>query len=162
MVQQSGQAGCFHKRSPGAAKIAYRFPWPLPLAQFLQEQAALSPPAEMRRTVYPLKPKLNNRSGRVLGLGEGRLSMDKRDEELELGEGQFSDDDDESRIEELERRIDELESTPPVTVTGLSLGYAMGLSLAMVLSWSRNASILWCLLHGLCSWVYVIYFALTR
>ena len=46
--------------------------------------------------------------------------MDKRDEELELGEGQFSDDDDESRIEELERRIDELESTPPVTVTGLS------------------------------------------
>ena len=97
-----------------------------------------------------------------MGLGEGRLSMDKRDEELELGEGQFSDDDDESRIEELERRIDELESTPPVTVTGLSLGYAMGMSLAMVLSWSRNASILWCLLHGLCSWPYVIYFAVTR
>ena len=52
--------------------------------------------------------------------------MDKRDEELELGEGQFSDDDDDSRIEELERRIDERESTAPVIATGLSLGYAMG------------------------------------
>ena len=62
--------------------------------------------------------------------------MEKRDEELELGEGQFSDDDDESRIEELERRLDELESTAPVSVT--ALGYAMGRSLAMVLSWSRK------------------------
>lgn len=56
-----------------------------------------------------------------MGLGEGRLSMEKRDEELELGEGQFSDDDDESRIEELERRLDELESTAPVSVTVLGL-----------------------------------------
>ena len=88
--------------------------------------------------------------------------MDKRDEELELGEGQFSDDDDDSRIEELERRIDERESTAPVIATGLSLGYAMGMCLPIVLSWSRNASILWCVLHGLCSWGYVIYFAVTR
>lgn len=56
-----------------------------------------------------------------MGLGEGRLSTEKRDEELELGEGQFSDDDDESRIEELERRLDELESTAPVSVTVLGL-----------------------------------------
>lgn len=70
--------------------------------------------------------------------------------------------DNEARIEELEQRIEELESAGPARATGLSLGYAMGLSLAIVLSWSRNASILWCMLHGLCSWVYVVYFALTR
>ena len=82
--------------------------------------------------------------------------MDKPDEAWELGEGQFSDDDDESR------RMDGLKSTAPVSVAGLSLGYAMGMSLAIVLSWSRNAGILWCVLHGLCSWLYVIYFAVTR
>jgi hypothetical protein len=39
-------------------------------------------------------------------------------------------------------------------------GISFGTALAMVLSFSINKSILWALLHGLLSWVYVIYFAL--
>lgn len=79
-----------------------------------------------------------------------------------LSDEEFGGDDNEPRLDELEQRIEELESAGPASATGLSLGYAMGMSLAVVLSWSRNASILWCMLHGLCSWVYVVYFAMTR
>lgn len=39
-------------------------------------------------------------------------------------------------------------------------GIGMGCALAMILSHSINASVLWCILHGICSWIYVIYFAL--
>jgi hypothetical protein len=45
-----------------------------------------------------------------------------------------------------------------VTQTGIGLGSA----LAVVCSWQRNRSILWAILAGVLSWVYVIYFALTR
>ncbi len=45
---------------------------------------------------------------------------------------------------------------------GVSFGYALGMMLAVVLSWSKNASILWGMLHGALSWFYVVYFALTR
>ncbi len=41
-------------------------------------------------------------------------------------------------------------------------GIGFGCALAMILSWSRNVSILWAILHGILSWLYVIYFALTR
>ena len=64
--------------------------------------------------------------------------------------------------EEIEDRLDALESRGSGGSTGLSLGYALGMSLAIVLSWSRNASIPWCVIHGLLSWAYVVYFALTR
>jgi hypothetical protein len=71
--------------------------------------------------------------------------------------------DGDSRIDELEQRIEELEQSGyRGGEAGLSLGYALGMALATVLSWSRNASILWCILHGLLSWGYVIYFAFTR
>jgi hypothetical protein len=40
--------------------------------------------------------------------------------------------------------------------------YLIGIILAMILSWSRNGGILWCIAHGLASWIYVVYFALTR
>ncbi|QDT67348.1 hypothetical protein MalM25_02450 [Planctomycetes bacterium MalM25] len=45
-----------------------------------------------------------------------------------------------------------------VTQTGIGLGSAI----AVVCSWERNRSILWSVLAGILSWVYVIYFALTR
>ncbi len=45
---------------------------------------------------------------------------------------------------------------------GISFGLALGMSIAVVLSWSRNASILWAMLHGFLNWIYVIYFAITR
>ena len=41
-------------------------------------------------------------------------------------------------------------------------GIGIGCALAIVLSWHRNKSILFAILHGVFSWLYVIYFALTR
>lgn len=35
-----------------------------------------------------------------------------------------------------------------------------GSVLAMIISWSINHSILWAIIHGVCSWLYVIYYAL--
>ena len=45
-----------------------------------------------------------------------------------------------------------------VTQTGISMGSA----LAIAISWSINKSVLWAILHGIFSWFYVIYFAITR
>ncbi len=41
-------------------------------------------------------------------------------------------------------------------------GISMGAALAIAISWSKNQSILWAIFHGILSWVYVIYHALTR
>ncbi len=43
--------------------------------------------------------------------------------------------------------------------TGISY---LGVALALGLSWRRNHSVLWLLLHGLMGWIYVIYFILSR
>jgi len=37
--------------------------------------------------------------------------------------------------------------------------YTPGMVLAMIISWSLNHSILWALLHGWASWLYVGYYA---
>jgi hypothetical protein len=50
------------------------------------------------------------------------------------------------------------QTTHTVTQTGIGLGSA----LAIVCSWQRNRSILWAILAGIFSWLYVIYFAITR
>jgi hypothetical protein len=39
---------------------------------------------------------------------------------------------------------------------------SVGFVIAVICSWTRNASVLYAFLHGLCNWGYVIYFALTR
>jgi hypothetical protein len=39
-------------------------------------------------------------------------------------------------------------------------GITFGSALAIAISWSLNKSILWAILHGLFSWLYVIYYAL--
>ncbi|MCD6327923.1 hypothetical protein J7M28_10275 [bacterium] len=44
----------------------------------------------------------------------------------------------------------------------IKTGIGFGSALAMVISWSVNKSILWAIIHGLLSWLYVIYFAFTR
>jgi hypothetical protein len=41
-----------------------------------------------------------------------------------------------------------------VTKSGITFGSA----LAIAISWSVNKSILWAIIHGLFSWLYVIYF----
>jgi hypothetical protein len=58
------------------------------------------------------------------------------------------------RLNMAEKRL----SSGEVVKTGISFGSA----LAITISWSANKSILWAMLHGLLSWIYVLYFALTR
>jgi hypothetical protein len=41
-------------------------------------------------------------------------------------------------------------------------GIGLGSVIAVVCSWLRNRSILWAILAGILSWIYVIYFAMTR
>lgn len=46
--------------------------------------------------------------------------------------------------------------------TAAQTGIGLGSAIAVVLSWQRNKSIFLMILHGILSWFYVIYFALTR
>ncbi len=41
-------------------------------------------------------------------------------------------------------------------------GIGFGSALAIAISWSVNQSILWAIIHGILSWIYVVYYALTR
>ena len=47
-------------------------------------------------------------------------------------------------------------------VTATQTGIGLGSAIAVVLSWHRNKSIFFMIIHGILSWLYVIYFALTR
>ena len=49
-----------------------------------------------------------------------------------------------------------------VSHTAAETGIGLGAAIAVVLSWHRNKSILFMIIHGILSWFYVIYFALTR
>lgn len=46
--------------------------------------------------------------------------------------------------------------------TSAAAGIGFGTALAIAISWSANKSILWAMLHGALSWIYVIYYAVTR
>ncbi len=39
----------------------------------------------------------------------------------------------------------------------LAPGVGLGTIIAVVISWSRNKSILWAIIHGILGWLYVIY-----
>jgi ABC-type antimicrobial peptide transport system permease subunit len=41
------------------------------------------------------------------------------------------------------------------------IGIGFGTALAIAISWSVNKSIAWAIVHGLLSWAYVIYYAIT-
>lgn len=41
-------------------------------------------------------------------------------------------------------------------------GISFGSALAIAISWSANHSIFWAIIHGLCSWLYVVYYLLKR
>ncbi|MFM5954726.1 MAG: hypothetical protein ACKOPE_10575 [Novosphingobium sp.] len=41
-------------------------------------------------------------------------------------------------------------------------GIGLGSAIAVAISWSLNKSIFWAIVHGVFSWFYVIYYALTR
>ena len=48
--------------------------------------------------------------------------------------------------------------TGQVIQSGIGIGSVIG----VVCSWQRNRSILWAILAGIFSWLYVLYFAMTR
>ncbi len=41
-------------------------------------------------------------------------------------------------------------------------GIGFGSALAIAMSWSLHKSIFWAIVHGISSWFYVIYYAITR
>ena len=47
-------------------------------------------------------------------------------------------------------------------ITFARTGVGFGSALAITISWSQNHSILWAILHGLLSWLYVVYHAIVR
>ncbi len=44
----------------------------------------------------------------------------------------------------------------------VSKGVGFGSALAIAISFATHKSILWAIIHGFFSWLYVIYYALTR
>jgi hypothetical protein len=48
------------------------------------------------------------------------------------------------------------------TATAATAGVGFGTALAITISWSVNKSILWAIIHGIFSWFYVIYYAVTK
>jgi len=48
------------------------------------------------------------------------------------------------------------------TVKAAKAGVGFGNALAIAISWSVHKSILWAIFQGFFSWLYVLYFALTR
>ena len=49
-----------------------------------------------------------------------------------------------------------------VRVEGAKYGASFGSALAIAISYTTNHSILWAIIHGFFSWLYVLYFALFR
>lgn len=56
------------------------------------------------------------------------------------------------------RRYNDAYGQPMYVYPGIGLGTVI----AVVVSWSRNKSILWAIIHGLLGWLYVIYTILVR
>ena len=41
-------------------------------------------------------------------------------------------------------------------------GVSFGSALAIAISWSEHHSIIWAIIHGFLSWLYVVWYAFTR
>jgi hypothetical protein len=54
------------------------------------------------------------------------------------------------------------QDSEPVRNTIINNGIGLGGAIAVAISWSRNKSILWVIIHGLFGWLYVIYYYFTR
>ena len=48
------------------------------------------------------------------------------------------------------------------SVEGAKYGISFGTALPIAISYTNNHSILWAIIHGILSWIYVIYFVLFR
>lgn len=66
---------------------------------------------------------------------------------------------------EIEDRLDDLESKMDELDRGAAAGsaaYTFGAALAMILSWHSFHAVLWALLAGIFSWLYVIYYVIVN
>jgi len=45
---------------------------------------------------------------------------------------------------------------------GVVSGITFGSALAITISWSLHKSVLWAIIHGIFSWLYVIYYLIMR
>ncbi|SFB27252.1 hypothetical protein SAMN04488577_0280 [Bacillus sp. cl95] len=45
---------------------------------------------------------------------------------------------------------------------GSKSAITFGSALAITISWSIHKSVLWAIIHGFCSWLYVLYYVFTR
>jgi hypothetical protein len=48
------------------------------------------------------------------------------------------------------------------SVEAAKTGIGFGTALAIAISWSLHKSLVWAIVHGLLSWFYVAYYAVTR
>lgn len=46
--------------------------------------------------------------------------------------------------------------------TYVSYGVVLGTAIAVTISWSRNRSVLFAIVHGLLSWIYIVYYLIVR
>lgn len=53
-------------------------------------------------------------------------------------------------------------TTQEITRTATKGGVSLGSTIAVVISWHRNQSVLMAIVHGIFGWLYVIYYLLTR
>jgi hypothetical protein len=67
----------------------------------------------------------------------------------------------EEKFEEMAESINSNFSEMIISIAQ-NIVYLFGASLAMVISYSNNGSILWAIVHGLLSWGYVIYYAILK
>jgi hypothetical protein len=49
-----------------------------------------------------------------------------------------------------------------VRMESAKYGVSFGSALAIAISYTNNHSILWAIIHGILSWIYVVYFALVH
>ncbi len=49
-----------------------------------------------------------------------------------------------------------------VTGEAAKAGIGFGSALAITISWTVNKSIFWAIVHGIFSWLYVVYYAIKR
>ena len=111
-------------------------------------------------------------SGGQLGEDDDSSGLEARVDDLESrvddlessGGGQRSpwSHDVDSRTEDLESRLDAIESKSRVGYGGVSAGYSLGATLAVVMSWSANHAVLLAILHGIFSWIYVLYYVSSK
>ena len=48
------------------------------------------------------------------------------------------------------------------SVDATKAGVGFGTAMAITISWSVHHSIVWAMIHGIFSWLYVIYYAIKR